>query len=461
MPKQIRGAILVALTTLTASALRADPIDDLVRRRMEQLRLPGASVAIVRNGELVTQRSYGSADLEHNVPVTAETVFELGSVTKQFTAVAVMLLVEDGKLRLDDSIARHLPDVPEAWKLITVRHLLTHSGGIQEYLSVAGLPAQAHALSHEAMTRLFFERLELEFAPGATWSYSNSGYLLLGDIIERVSGRSYWEFLRARIFEPLAMRATRSSNPASVIPHRAAGYGWAEGAFENRSALSENAYSAGAIVSTIGDMARWEAAMQRRALLRSESFDELWTALTTTTGPMPPFAYAFGWVVDEERGHRAVLHSGGTPGFSSAVRRYVDDRVSAIVFANHGDRLLDHVARELAEFALPSAARARTAVDPDPDRSRMLLTTFRELLAGKANRGAFTPAMQLFLNTATGRGLWEWIASHGPLGSLTYVQTEASDSASVLRYRASVGGAELSFSFTVMPDGRIARVYWW
>jgi len=311
------------------------------------------------------------------------------------------------------------------------------------------------------MTRLLGQRLRLEFEPGETWAYSNSGYLLLGNLIEVASGKSYWDFLRERIFAPLGMEATRSSDPRAVIPHRASGYGWRDAGFVNRGALSENAYAAGAIASTIVDMARWEAAIQEGQLLSKRSWDEIWTALTVSRGATPPFSYGFGWVVDREHGGRAVLHSGGTPGFSSAIRHYRDDGIGVIVLANHGDRIVDHLALEISGMVLPARARERPPSDPDRARTERLTTTLRELLSGKPNAKLFTPAMQLFLKTSTGRGLSEWIASHGELKSLTYSQTEPAGEDSTYRYRALVGETHLWFSFTLTKDDKIAQVYWW
>ena len=451
---------VIVLAAATASA-RADAIDDYVNERMRELRLPGVALAVVRGGEIVTIRCFGSADLEHAVPVSEDSVFEIGSLTKQFTAVALMMLVEEGKVALDDSVTKHLTQLPPTWAKITVRHLLTHSSGIQEYLSVPGLPEQAHAASRDERTRLLAQKLKLEFAPGETWSYSNSGYLLLGNIIERVSGKSYWEFLRERIFAPLGMDATRSSDPRAEIPNRAVGYGWRAGQYEKRGALDENAYGAGAISSTIRDMVRWEAALHRGALLSKQSWDEIWTPLTVSRGPMPPFSYGFGWVVDHEHGKRAVFHSGGTPGFSSAFRRYPEEGLAVIVLANHGDRIIDHLPLEIAGIVAPSLAREQPSADPDPARTQRLTSALRNLLRGKPDRKLFTPAMQLFLQTSNGRGLAEWMASHGELKSLTFSQAEPAGENSTLRYRASIGDAHLWFSFTLTKDDKIAQVYWW
>ena len=456
-------ALAAAAIVLGAISLaRGDTIDDYVETQTRELRLPGLALAVVREGEVATIRTYGRANLELDVPVTEETVFEIGSLTKQFTSAALMMLVEEGKVALDDSIAKHLPQIPSKWRGITVRHLLTHSGGIQEYLSVAGLADRAHAASsHDEMTRLLGQRLKLEFAPGETWAYSNPGYLLLGNIIERASGKPYWEFLSERIFAPLGMPATRSSDPRALIPKRAAGYGWRGAQFENRGALHENAYAAGAIASTIRDMARWATALQRRELLSRKSWDEIWTPLTVSRRAVPPFSYGFGWVVDFEHGKRAVFHSGGTPGFSSAIRRYPDEGLAVIVLANHGDRILDHLPMEIAAIVSPALAREQPTPDPDPARNERLTTALRGMLNGKPDPKLFTPAMQLFLQTSSGRGLGEWVASHGDLKSLTYSQTEPAGENSTVRYRALVGQAHLWFSFTVTRDEKIAQVYWW
>ena len=450
----------VALFVCVALPARADSIDDYVARQMRSLRLPGVALAVVRDGKVETLRTYGKANLELDAPVTRNTVFELGSLTKQFTAAAVMMLVEDRKLALDDTIATHLPEVPEAWRAITVRHLLVHSSGLQEYLSVPGLPDQAHALGQREMTRLFASRITGEFSPGSTWAYSNTGYLLLGDLIERVSGQSYWDFLRARVFGPAGMYATRSSEPRAVIRDRAAGYGWNGGAFENRPSLSENAYSAGAIASTITDMTRWAMALHSGRLFSKASLAQLWTPLTVTGGPVPPFSYGFGWVVDQEHGRRVVLHGGGTPGFSSAIRHYPDEGLTVIVLANHGDRIIDQMPLDIAGIVLPGVAR-REGAQPDARLSERLADSLRDVMAGKANPAAFTPAMQAFLSTATARGLGLWIASHGALKALRFVQTERVGDRRVLRYRAVLGDAQVWFSFTLTPANEIAQIYWW
>lgn len=457
----VRQSVVAALLLFFSHALRADAIDDYVTSQMRSLHLPGVAVVVVRDGVPSTVRAYGMANLEHGVPVTPETMFEIGSVTKQFTSFAVMMLVEEGKVRLDDTIDVYLPDVPRDWRGITVRHLLTHASGIEEYLSVPGLDAEAHAKTHDDMTNLFFRRLKLDFAPGATWSYSNSGYLLLGNLIERVTGKSYWTFLSERIFQPLEMSSTRSSEPRAVIPRRASGYRWVDGRYENRAALSENAFAAGSILSTIRDMARWEAALHARKLLSASSYEQMWTPQMTSSGELPPVNYGFGWFVEKRHGRRVVLHAGGTPGFSSVIRRYADAGVSVIVLANHGDRVIDQLAVDIAGIFARELAWNRSPVDPDPELTARLRSALCDLIAGTAAPGNFTPAMQTFLKTATGRGVWEWVASDGELKSLAYAGSEEAGNAMLVRYRAVFGEADLALTFTVSREGKIAQVVWW
>ena len=428
---------------------------------MRDLHVPGLSLAVVREGKLVKAQGYGLASLELRRPVTEDTVFEIGSLTKQFTAAALLMLVEDGRVALDAPLAKYLPDTPPAWDGITVRHLLTHSSGIPDYLGVEGLPdLSRRGLTHGEIAKVFFEKLSLEFAPGATWGYSNTGYLLLGNVIEVVSGQAYFDFLKERIFGPLGMRATRASTPTDVIPNRASGYEWRNGAFENRPALTENAYAAGAIVSTVGDLVKWDAALAAGRLLTKDSWRAMWTAHPVALG-IPPFDYGFGWFLDTIHGGRVILHSGGTPGFSSIIHRFLEPRISVILLANRGDRPLDHVAREVAALYVPSLAAKPSRQDPDPARTERLRGVLSGLFAGEADPDDFAPATRAFLRTPLGRDVWKWAGGDGPLGSFTWLEEETVDGLHVLRYRTKLGQATLRFSFALDGRARIVRITWW
>jgi len=457
--------LVATLLVLSGSIANAstDQVDAYIAARMSELHLPGLSLAVVRDGKIVKLRGYGSANLELGVPVTVATRFEIGSITKQFTAAAVMLLVEEGKVSLDEEISTYFPELPRSWGPITVRHLLTHSSGIQEYLEIPNLLEETarHGTSHDDIAKMFFAKLKSEFPPGQTWSYSNPGYLLLGNIIEKVSGKSYFEFLDERVFKPLRMSETRSSEPRSLLPNRASGYEWREGRFENRPALTENAYSAGAIVTTPRDLAKWDAALTDGKLLKKASWEQIWTPLRIGSA-LAPYNYGFGWWIEQYHGRRFVTHAGGTPGFSSFITRFVDDRITVIITANHSDRILDHLAVDIAGMYVPALSRPMNLRrDPDPARSERLKKVLLDLGASAVKPEQFTQPLQRFLTTGSGKGIWHWVLADGPIKSFTFNEGERIGNADVLRYKAVMGEVTRWFSFTVEDDGQIAQIHWW
>ena len=463
------GLWILAMLTLGAAPMAsgkpADAVDRCVEAQLQRIHAPGGALAVVRNGKVLKARGYGLANVELGVPATPSTVFEIGSITKTFTAAAIVLLAEEGRLSLADPLAIHLTGLPQGWQGITIEQLLTHSSGVRNYLDVPGLLDETSrpGLTHDAVARLLIARLPLEFSPGATWTYSNSGYLLLGRVVEEASGMDYWRFLEERFFRPLGMTATRSSDPPFIVPGRAAGYEWNGERLQNRPALTESAFAAGSIVSTVLDLAKWDQALSRGAPLGASALERMWTPRRVQGGAVAPFAYGLGWFVETRRGRRIVLHDGGTPGFSSILYRALDDRTSVIILANHADAILEHLAFEVAGMYAPALAAPKGAAraDPDPATSRRLEAAVRGLLVGAPDLAAFTPAAGLFLRTPTSTSLWAWVAAGGFLESFSYDETEETTDGRVLRYRARVGGADRWFSITLAEDGRIARVYWW
>ena len=458
----------VFVTLLCCTSLAADEIDRYVERRLREMHIPGASLAVVRDGRIVKAKGYGLANIELSVPATPSTVYEIGSNTKQFTAAAIMMLVEEGKLRLDDKITKYFPAAPPSWSGITIAHLLTHTSGIQNHVAVPGYLGVFK-------TNLFFEttpsrsdllqmfyKLPLEFQPGETWSYDNTGYHLLGTIIEQVSGKPYFQFLSERIFAPLAMTSTRSTDARPLVRNRAAGYEWVDGAYENRPALPPAVgFSAGSILSTVEDLAKWDAALASEKLLTPASRERIWTPARTNDGAFASFDYGFGWFIDSYHGHRFVQHTGGTPGFSSAIYRFLDDKLTVIVLTNHNDRVIDPIAIDIAGFYVRNLKRPESALDPDPQTSARVRAAFADLLAGKPDPSAFTPPMQTFLGTMTGKAFWQWFASLGPLKTFTFSDSESREANRVLRYRVVLGDSAYWFSANVAPDGRIAQFVCW
>ncbi|PYL29504.1 MAG: hypothetical protein DMF39_07040, partial [Verrucomicrobia bacterium] len=447
---------------------KADQIDDYIGAQMRRLHIPGISLAIVRDGRVIKTQGYGFASLELKAPATTETVYEIGSNTKQFTATAIMMLVDEGKVRLDDSITKYFPEAPQAWRGITIRHLLTHTSGIQNHVTVpdwldnfrTNLKFET-APPRDELLKMFF-KLPLEFQPGETWAYDNTGYYLLGIVIEKASGKSYWQFLDERIFKPLRMNATRNTDPQPIVPNRASGYEWKKDHFENRPVLLPAiAFSAGSLLSTAQDMAKWDAALYAEKLRKKSSLDQIWTAAATNDKAAMPFNYGFGWFVDSYHGHRLVQHSGGTPGFSSVIYRFIDDKLTIIIFTNHSDRIVDQLAVDLAGICQPALKRPEATRDPDPKTTQMLKDVVSGLLMQKYEPASFTPAMRTFLNTATGKAFWKWFAEHGALGAFTFSDREDKGDGQLLRYKISLAGNSYWFSIRMTKDRKIAQIYWW
>ena len=272
----LRLACAVACS-LTASsiALAQDHvqsrIDSVVKAEMARQKIPGVGVAVIKGGEVMLAKGYGEANVEHHVPVSPETVFQSGSVGKQFTSTAVMLLVQDGKLALTDSITKFFPNAPASWKGITVRHLLTHTSGIPDYTTDAMDYRKDY--TEDDIEKMAFG-LTPEFPPGSRWNYSNTGYVLLGIIIHKVSGQFYGDVLRDRVFKPLGMQSARVINEADIVPHRAAGYQLVKGELKNQDwvAPTLNTTADGSLYLALQDYIAWDRGLRAKKILSPESW---------------------------------------------------------------------------------------------------------------------------------------------------------------------------------------------
>ncbi len=333
------SAIAQATSPLTAQLIRPtadalDVMDQRIRARMADENIPGVLIGVASRGQLVHVQTYGMANVELRVPVSDSTVFEIGSISKQFVTTAIMLLVEDGRLGLDDSIHEYLPDLPSEWLGVTVRQLLTHTSGIPDYEEIQTYEAYRFRFTPEQIIRVAHSR-PMDFEPGTGWYYSNTGYFLLSLIVERIEGRPLGQVLRSRIFEPLGMNQTRMADPEDIIPHRASGY-WVDRMgveLMNRDATQPSStLGAGGILSSVHDMAKWDESLYGDQLLSEESKAAMWTPTVLPNGD--DTGYAFGWGVGEYRGHRSVSHNGMVAGFVASFMRLPDEEVAIIVFAN-------------------------------------------------------------------------------------------------------------------------------
>lgn len=445
-----RSVVSLTLIVLVAvSVSRADVLDDRIRSIMEERHIPGAAVAVVQNGKVVRIKGYGVATLEFNVPVTTETVFEIGSVSKQMTAAGIMLLVQDGKVSLDEKISKYLPNTPEAWSNVTVRHLLTHTSGVKSYSSLDGF-----GLSERMTMADFIKKLSphpLEFTPGERNIYSNSGFNLLAYIIETQSGKKYLDFMRERIFIPLGMTKTGDRDPQFVIPLRANGYEWRQDRYVGRDGNLTDLMGAGSIVSTINDMTKWEAALRGERLLNAQSKKEIWTQFTFNNGKLSP--YGLGWRISDVRGNKLIGHTGQTAGFGAAIFRYVDSDVTVIALTNLGEIGMGSlVAVAAAKHYIPklSLKAINTVVSGDPIVMRNVERALRGRYEKTHDAELFTPSASRTLSSTRAKNLNERIAKFAPVTRVRFVKDETEDQRDTIT--AIVETAKRIFLWRVVVD---------
>jgi D-alanyl-D-alanine carboxypeptidase len=316
-----RPRVVRTIDSLATAALRDGPI-------------AGLSVAVVRGSDTLVMKGYGYADLEHDVAATAHTVYRIGSITKEFTAAAVMQLVEQGRIGLDDSLAKHLPDVPAAWRPVTIRQLLNHTSGIRSYTSAGPKWAAVRRLDMSPDSILGLVRGDtLDFAPGTRWLYNNSGYMLLGLVIEKVSGRPYGEYVTERLFTPLGLSSTLYCESRPLIKHRADGYEPVGNRFVNAEFLSmTHPFSAGALCSSVRDLVKWQRALAGGRVVSAASYGRMSTPDTVRGGRR--LNYGFGLMADTLGSHRMVYHGGGINGFVSDAAHFAEDSLTVVVLSN-------------------------------------------------------------------------------------------------------------------------------
>lgn len=369
--------VLLALM-LTASAY-ADRIDDLAEKHLKRNNAPALSLAVLKEGAVIKAKGYGVANLELKVPATAETVYQLASVTKQFTATGVMLLVEEGKVRLTDPIGKHVKGLPEAWSNITVRHLLSMTSGLKDYLSIVPPKRGREDFTYEQIVDLIRDE-PVNFAPGERYQYSNSNYILLAMLIRSISGKSYDGFLAEKVWGPLGMRATQRDNPSDVIPNRAGLYEWQSNKFENVRFLSPTLWNNGdgGLISTVLDLGKWDAALYGDRILSRATLEQMWSPQKLNGGEES--SYGFGWDLGQIRGHRMVGHAGGRPGTATQITRFVDRKLTVIVLMNGGGNP-QRLAIQVAGHYIPGLTLDSLPMEKDanPELTARLKECLREL----------------------------------------------------------------------------------
>jgi CubicO group peptidase (beta-lactamase class C family) len=455
MTRTLRRALIAALgvgwLTLAVWAQTGDiesKVDNFVQASIRQQKIPGLALAVMRDGQIIKAQGYGLSNIELNVPASPQTVFQSGSVGKQFTATGIMMLVEEGKVGLDDKITKYFPGAPETWNKITIRNLLTHTSGIKDYTDKNFDYRRDY--TEEDLLKIL-QTLPFDFAPGDKWSYSNSGYMLLGILIHKVTGKFYGDFLQERIFGPLGMTTTRIISEQDIVPNRAAGYRLIKGVIKNQEWVSPslNTTADGALYFTVLDLAKWDAALYTEKLIKRSSLDEMWTPVKLNDGK--PCPYGFGWRVHEMNGHRLIEHGGSWQGFTTGISRYVGDKLTVVALCNLDSRHarpeeIIHGVAGLYVPALTPPPPAKPMEDKEPQVTSFFRDLLRKIEEGKADATIFIDEVQKKLFPDRIKDFQDALEDFGPAKSVDLLERKEEARLRIYVYR-------LTFE-----DGRVVKL---
>lgn len=450
----IKGLLAAMLLAAAPGSLRADPIDDYVTAEMERQNVPGLAIAIMRNGHVVRAQGYGTADLEHAVPVHADTLFKTGAVGMQFTAVAVMLLVEDGKVRLDDSVRTYLPNTPRSWQPITVRQLLNHTSGLP---ATPNGDFRADYTDDELLAIISGQ--ELNFPAGSRWRFSYADYIVLGFLVRKVSGEYYADLLAKRLFVPLGMQTARPIDELAVVPNRAAGYELRDGELRNAEWVSPTANSTadGSLYLSALDYVAWEQALVDRKVLTPESWAEIARPARIASGRDYP--YGFGWYQGRSAGQETWRHSGNWQGFRTFMIRYLGDELTLVALANSDSGDPARIVHRVAAMMDPKFAQAPAVPieEREPEVTEQLRGLLQRMAEGRAAHEDFAYFAKLDF-TEMMEGHRALLSSMGSLRELALFAREELGDDRVYRYRARYDEGLLEVSLGYAPNGKIGSL---
>ncbi len=394
--KYIRTKILVLLSSAmfsSVTAAQSKQVDAYIRDWMGKRHIPGVSLVVIKDKRIIKSSQYGLANVELNVPVTERTSFEIASMTKQFTAAAILLLVEDGKVSLDDSITEYFNNLPSSWSQIRVRQLLDHTSGLKDDWDEDNNFFLTKNSNEEFLSSL--KVVPLRFQPGERYGYS-CGPFLAGMIIEKISGQSYAQFMQERIFQPLRMKSTLVNDPSKIVSDRASGYIYREGKLMNGVRISPTAHARAdvGIRTTALDLAKWDAAMNDTRLLKRSSLDAMFALARVNDGSTT--LSGLGWWLNPVRGRPSATHGGAfRTGFNSTINRYLDDNLTVIILTNvfrAGANDCGHIVAGFYNRAFRSLAAMAVRPDPNPSRSAELKNLLTRLAQGSVNLDGLSEA---------------------------------------------------------------------
>jgi D-alanyl-D-alanine carboxypeptidase len=425
------------------------PVDEYLTMVMAKDHVPGLAVGVVRDGKVLLAKGYGLADVEGAFPATEDTVFQICSITKTFTAVGLMMLGEEGRITLEDSIRKWLPQLPSVLDSVTLRHLLSHTSGIKDIWATI-----VEQVKTPNDLRLVRSDLTLESEPGERYAYNNTGFHLLGLVFQSVTGRTHAQFIDERIFQPLGMSVTPSREPEFPPERRARGYTWEAEAL--RAVSEGRGYwisGAGGFASSVSDLIQWvRGALDTESLLKKESLEEMWTPATLNDGTT--VGTGIGWGTSTLLGRRKVGHLGGDRGFRSSFMRYLNDRLTIILLANSDTVDQSLVEEGIASYFLPPPA---VREDRDPETTARLRGVLLRLSGGRPDPEAFTPETFAALSSELTQ-VSAFYRSLGPLTALDFIEQQTEGRVRKHRYRASFKQSVWIQTFILNEDGRIGEL---
>jgi CubicO group peptidase (beta-lactamase class C family) len=470
----LKGSVVLICAAWLAAGASSSPadvgvkVDAYVRAEILRERIPGLALGVYRDGTIVKAEGYGLANLEWDVPARADTIFQSGSVGKQFTATAVMMLVEEGKVGLDDPIQKYFPEAPDSWKNIKIRNLLSHTSGLGEYENAARTkPDGPFYLRLDMNEDELYKRITampMDFQPGEDWSYRNTNYVLLGILIHKVTGKFYGDYLEERIFKPLGMTATRIISDRDIIPHRAAGYELVEGQLKNQEWVSPtfNSTADGALYFTVLDLEKWDAALYTEKLLKRSSFEQMWTVMKLNNGQPNKANYGFAWDIKEVNGHKVMEHGGAWQGFTTHIARYVDDKLTIVVLTNldAGHAQPGKIAHRVAGMYVPALTpvEAQAIEDKEPQTAGLVRNLLQEIVDGKTDADRFTPELRGKLFPEAIQRAGDYLKGLGSLKSLELIKRGQEGENRGYKYRANYEQTELFLSVQLTKDNKIAAL---
>jgi len=429
-------------------------IDSVVKAEMARQKIPGVGVAVIKGGEVMLANGYGEANVEHHVAVTPETVFQSGSVGKQFTSTAVMLLVQDGRLALTDSITKFFPNAPASWKGIIVRHLLTHTSGIPDYTTDA--MDYRRDYTEDELAQMAFG-LTPEFPPGSRWNYSNTGYALLGFIVHKASGQFYGDVLRERVFKPLGMRSARVISEADIVPHRAAGYQLVKGELKNQEWVSPtlNTTADGSLYLSLQDYIAWDRGLRAKKILSPENWATVYTPVTLTSGKRYP--YGFGWSIDTVAGQLRIHHGGAWQGFQTYISRYIGDDMTIVALSNLGGSQPVAIVDGIAAILDPALAMKPPApiADREPKVREKLETILAATRDGHLSPNDFAYVRAGFFPGAA-KEYQETLAGVGKPDSVTLFERTVLGDDRIYLYEVRYGNKVFRVRLGLAPDDKVS-----